>query len=215
MQREILEGALPPGSRLPSERELCEAFNVARTSVRGAIQGLISLGLVERRGNRAFVAEELPSFSSAELSSERIRVKELFEVRRLIELPMTELAACRATDEERAEIAALAAQFLPDMELVEFRRLDRAFHSVLARASHNPLLAEVYAKVLVALFESDEWSTMLASAPRDAIHEIIKSSSREHREIAARIANGDPVASLEAMADHLDTVEARIVSGLP
>jgi DNA-binding FadR family transcriptional regulator len=128
---------------------------------------------------------------------------------------MTELAACRATDEERAEIAALAAQFLPDMELVEFRRLDRAFHSVLARASHNPLLAEVYAKVLVALFESDEWSTMLASAPRDAIHEIIKSSSREHREIAARIANGDPVASLEAMADHLDTVEARIVSGLP
>ena len=39
---------LPPGAQLPSERDLCEQFGVARTSVREAIQGLVT-----HRGPRA------------------------------------------------------------------------------------------------------------------------------------------------------------------
>jgi GntR family transcriptional repressor for pyruvate dehydrogenase complex len=212
IQRQIIDGALSPGARLPSERELCEEFDVARTSVREAIQGLISTGLVERRGNRAFVAEELPSFQSDALREQEVRVRELFEVRRLIELPMIELAACRANDVERTEIAEMAEQFTADISLAEFRGLDRRFHSVLARASHNALLAEVHGKVLAALFDSDEWSAMLHDAPAEAIRQIIESSGREHREIAKRLTDGDAVGSLEAMAIHLDTVEARLVS---
>ena len=61
IQQQILEGVLPAGTRLPSERQLCEEFGVARTSVREAIQGLISIGLLERRGNRVHVLEELPT----------------------------------------------------------------------------------------------------------------------------------------------------------
>ena len=137
IQRQILDGALPAGARLPSERELCDEFNVARTSVREAIQGLITVGLVERHGNRAYVAEELPSVGSTFFNDRRGRVKELFEVRRVIELPMIELAACRATPEEREEIKSLAGDFHADLPLEEFRRLDRAFHWALARASHN------------------------------------------------------------------------------
>ena len=45
---------------IPSERDLAEQFRVARTSVREAIQGLLSLGVIERRGNRSFVVEHLP-----------------------------------------------------------------------------------------------------------------------------------------------------------
>jgi GntR family transcriptional repressor for pyruvate dehydrogenase complex len=212
--QQILEGALPAGARLPSERELCDEFNVARTSVREAIQGLITLGLVERRGNRAFVSEELPSVDSDVFRARRVRVQELFEVRRLIELPMIELVACRATNDERAEILALADRFEPDMVLDEFRRLDRAFHWALARASHNTLLAEVYGKVLSALFDSEEWASMLSEATAAALREIIESSGWEHREIAARVSDGDAVASLESMAQHLDTVESKIASQL-
>ena len=214
IQRQILDGALPAGARLPSERELCDEFNVARTSVREAIQGLITVGLVERHGNRAYVAEELPSVGSDFFNDSRGRVKELFEVRRLIELPMIELAACRATQEERDEIRSLAEEFHPEMQLEEFRRLDRAFPWALARASHNGLLAEVYTKVLVALFESEEWSTMLGQASSDVMQPIIKSSGSEHRRIAAHVMEGDAVASLESMAEHLDTVEKRLVSQL-
>ncbi|MGQ0802317.1 MAG: FadR/GntR family transcriptional regulator [Actinomycetota bacterium] len=212
IEQQILDGILAAGTRLPSERQLCEEFGVARTSVREAIQGLISVGLLERRGNRVHVTEELPSVR-AETDGRANQVHDLFEVRRVIELPMTELAACRATPEERQELVDLADQFTSDLPIEKFRALDRAFHWTLARASHNALLAEVYGKVLAALFDSEEWESMLASERNaEAVRRIIESSGQEHRQIAAAIARGEAVGALEAVAGHLDTVETRIVS---
>lgn len=212
IQQQILEGVLPAGTRLPSERQLCEEFGVARTSVREAIQGLISVGFLERRGNRVHVTEELPSVRP-DTEGRATRVHELFEVRRVIELPMTELAACRSTAAEREELVEVADRFSSDLPIEEFRALDRTFHWALARASHNALLAEVYGKVLAALFESDEWASMLTTERNaEAVRRIIKSSGDEHREIAAAIARGEAVGALEAVANHLDTVETRIVS---
>ena len=49
-----------PVRLLPSEDSLGEQFGVSRTSVREAIRELITLGLIERRGNRAHVVEHLP-----------------------------------------------------------------------------------------------------------------------------------------------------------
>jgi GntR family transcriptional repressor for pyruvate dehydrogenase complex len=213
IQGQILAGVLAPGSRLPSERQLCDDFHVARTSVREAIQGLISLGLVNRRGNRAYVAEELPVIDANNWDEQRGRVRKLFEVRRVIELPMIELAAARSTEEERTQIVETAERFLDDLPLEEFRALDREFHWKLANASHNPLLAEVYQKVLVALFESEEWATMLAQRRNaDVVRGIIRTSGEEHRLIAAAVQQGDEVRALSAMQSHLDTVEGRIVA---
>jgi GntR family transcriptional regulator, transcriptional repressor for pyruvate dehydrogenase complex len=212
IQQQIFDGILPAGARLPSERQLCDEFGVARTSVREAIQGLISVGLLERRGNRVHVGEELPTVRP-DGEGRETQVHELFEVRRVIELPMTELAACRASDEERQELVDLADRFNPDLPIEEFRALDRAFHWAVARASHNPLLAEVYGKVLAALFDSEEWESMLTSERNaKAVRRIIESSCREHHEITAAIASGEAVRALEAVANHLDTVETRIVS---
>ena len=58
--RRITTGELAPGAQIPSERDLAEQFQVARTSVREAMQGLVSLGVIDRRGNRSYVAEHLP-----------------------------------------------------------------------------------------------------------------------------------------------------------
>src|ERR1700760_4136621 len=53
---EIHEKGLPPGTRLPTERELMEALRVGRSTVREAINGLAMLGVLEiRRGQGAFV----------------------------------------------------------------------------------------------------------------------------------------------------------------
>lgn len=211
IEQQILEGVLPAGTRLPPERQLCEEFGVARTSVREALQGLISLGLLERRGNRVHVTEALPGVR-ATTDGHETRVRELFEVRRLIELPMTELAACRATLEERQELLQLSERFSTALPVEEFRALDRAFHWMVARASHNALLAEVYGNVLAALFESEEWESMLTSERNlDAVRGIIEESCRQHRQIARAIADGEPVGALDAVAGHLETVETRIV----
>ncbi|MBN1437234.1 MAG: GntR family transcriptional regulator [Sedimentisphaerales bacterium] len=52
----IERGALPPGSKLPSERELCEQWGVSSITVRRAIQELVQKGLlVPRQGAGVFV----------------------------------------------------------------------------------------------------------------------------------------------------------------
>ena len=60
LEDRIRSGELAPGAQVQSERSLCEQFRVARTSIREAMQGLLSLGVIERRGNRSFVPEHLP-----------------------------------------------------------------------------------------------------------------------------------------------------------
>ena len=101
----VRNGQLAPGGAVPSERSLCEQFGVARTSVREAIQGLVSAGVLERRGNRTQVAELLPAVR-LESDDRKAMVRQLFEVRRVIEPKMAGLTALRATATERANSAS-------------------------------------------------------------------------------------------------------------
>jgi GntR family transcriptional regulator, transcriptional repressor for pyruvate dehydrogenase complex len=204
---------LPPGSQLPSERELCEQFGVARTSLREAIQGLIMLGLIERRGNRAYVVEHLPAVQLDGQDRRKRRVRELFEVRQVVEVPIARLAACHATDEQRSDIVEVAGSFSADMKLEEFRRLDREFHSVVARACGNQTLAELYEKVLESLFASREFDELLsAGSNRRAVREIIRTATVSHQAIAHAIASGDSLVVVDAAERHLDQVEDQMIS---
>ena len=128
---------------------------------------------------------------------------------------MTELASCRATDAQREEIGRLAALFQPDLEIDEFRRLDKLFHAAIASACGNPMLAEVYQKVLLALFESTEFSSLLyADANAKEVAEIVATSGDGHRAIADALAEGDAEGVKVAMHDHLNDVEQRMIEGL-
>jgi DNA-binding FadR family transcriptional regulator len=212
----IQSGQIPPGQPLPSERALCESFGVARTSVREAIQGLVTTGLIERRANRAYVAESLPDLDLDGVEDERkVRVRQLFEVRRLIEIPTAALASERATDAERDEITRLAGMFTAELALDTFRALDREFHTAVTRAAANPILAEVELKVLEALFTSTEFDSLLFAQPNaKAVDRIIKESGQAHRAIAKGIASGAPEATASAARSHLDQVEERMVRQL-
>jgi GntR family transcriptional repressor for pyruvate dehydrogenase complex len=209
----IRAGGLPPGSQLPSERELSVQFGVARTSVREAIQGLITVGMIERRANRAFVVEHLPGIQLDGQDRRKRRVRELFEVRRVVEIPIARLASCRATDEQRQEIAGLGERFREDMPLEEFRRLDHDFHWMVARACGNATLAEVYGKVLESLFQSREFEELLwARSNRRAVRETIRRATQGHKAIAESICSGTFTDAVDAAEQHLDQVEDLMIS---
>jgi GntR family transcriptional repressor for pyruvate dehydrogenase complex len=211
----IESGQLVPGQQLPSERALCEEFGVARTSVREAIQGLVSTGLVERRGNRTHVAEHLPTVGLGAGDRRKERVRELFEVRRVMEIPIAELAVARATSEQRGELVAVANRFVDTMPLADFRHLDRQFHWMLAASCGNALLAELYHKVLDALFASGEFHSLLsASGNRRAVTRIVASAGASHRTIAAAVGCGDGDTVALAVRQHLQDVEDRMVRQL-
>ena len=212
----IQRGELEPGARMPSERLLSEQFRVARTSVREAIQGLLSLGVIERRGNRSYVAERLPDVRVGdELDDRKAFVRQLFETRRALELPIIRMAAERATDASREEIARLATSFRAGMPLAEFRAADRAFHAAIARGCGNPLLVELYGKVLGSLFRSDDFESLLSADENQAeVERIVNRSARHHAMIAKAVARRDPDAAVAAATKHLDAVERGMIDRL-
>jgi GntR family transcriptional regulator, transcriptional repressor for pyruvate dehydrogenase complex len=211
----ISTGELAPGSVMPSERDLSQRFEVARTSVREAMQGLVSIGAVERRGNRSYVVEHLPEVVLERPDDRKSFVSELFETRRVLEIPLFILATGRADDEQRDEVAALARRFDADLDIAVFRRLDRDFHTTVAASCANPVLIELYGKVLDLLFRSGEFDALLnAATNRPGVERIIADSAVRHRAIADAFVAGDPEAVRIAAEAHLSSVEQSMVEDL-
>jgi GntR family transcriptional repressor for pyruvate dehydrogenase complex len=212
LEAHIRTGGLAPGAMLPPEDELAARFGVSRSSVRAALRDLLATGVVERRGNRAHVVERLPALLDGE-ALRTARIREVFETRRLLEVQLAEYAAARATRAQRDEVVAVATAIGRVADVDELRPLDRAFHAAVAGAAHNPLLAELHAKVLDAVFASPPFDTMLRQAAGSADEaRILATSARSHMAIAAAVAAGEPEAAGAAARAHLDDVEARLLS---
>ena len=211
----ITNGTLAPGVRVPSERDLSDQFKVARTSVREAMQGLLSLGVIERRGNRSYVSEHLPDLNFDQLDQRKEFVRQLFETRRLLEIPIIQLAAERATDAQRTAISELAERFHEGMELGEFRELDHEFHALISRACANPLLVEMYGKVLTRLFRSEGIASLLSDdANRGEVTRIVGDSAAQHAALARAVAAGDAGAAAAEGSKHLAAVERSLIDRL-
>lgn len=213
--RRVTTGELAPGVRMPSERDLAEQFRVARTSVREAIQALVSLGVIERRGNRTFVAEHLPEIEVGHGDDRKGFVQELFETRLVLESPIFQLAAERANSDTRAAVAALSERFDPEMGIEEFRRLDREFHTTIASGCENPLLIELYGKVLDRLFHSKAFDSLLSdNTNRSQVRAIVAESVKAHTKMAAAFAAADPDAMHAASRAHVSAVQHRMIEKL-
>jgi DNA-binding FadR family transcriptional regulator len=209
----IRTGALVPGGRVPSERSLCEEFGVARTSVREAIQGLVSQGVITKRANRTYVTEHLPGTTLAGHADRKRHLEELVEVRRIVEIPIARLAATHADADARAEIRAIARRLTPDMTLADYRRTARAFHVAVARACGNETLAELYGKVLEAQFNSSALDSLLDSSSNVwLVKQVIFDSAKSYNEIADAIFDGSDDRAIAAVERHLGQVEQQLIA---
>src|SRR3954453_20090138 len=107
----IQSGALPPGTRLPSENQLATQLGISRSGVREAVKVLEAARVLEvRRGDGTFVTSLAPKlllegvgFAVELLQGETLL--EVMEVRRLLEPAATGLAAQRIADEQLDELA--------------------------------------------------------------------------------------------------------------
>lgn len=150
IEQAILSGQLPPGDRLPSERELAEQFGLSRMTIRDALRVLESIGFIEIKlgaGGGAFVRE--PNFAplnhslSSMLKFKKATILELAEARKIVETATAELAAQRATAEDlealrRAVETARQAYETGDSAYSPQHSVD--FHGALAKAAKNYVL---------------------------------------------------------------------------
>jgi GntR family transcriptional regulator, transcriptional repressor for pyruvate dehydrogenase complex len=143
----ISVGEWKPGSRLPSESDLCRALGVGRSSLREALTSLAFIGLIRARaGEGSFVAEQpsayftSPWLTGGVLTTEK-EPNEFAEARMILETELAALCATRITEAELEEMERIVEQMkeaVGDRE--KFRDLDLAFHLAMGTAAKNNVL---------------------------------------------------------------------------
>lgn len=155
IQEWISLGQLLPGERLPVEDVLTDQLGVSRTTLREGISVLARSGVLDvRQGDGTYVGEPIPQGEALDRRLQRAAVLDVYEVRRVLELETARLAAHRRTDRDvttmRAHLAARdAARSAGDLEA--FVEADVALHMSIARASGNPVLADLFASFAAVL----------------------------------------------------------------
>lgn len=202
--------ALPPGAKVPSERELTRDLGVGRSTVREALNGLAVLGVLEiRHGQGAFITERGPAIAKGDdgegqpsaltAALERGVTREFIEARLLVEVRVAGLAAERRTEDDLRRIeAALEVQESnvadTDAEVEAVVGVASSFNLLIAEAAHNEVLAAMIGSFvelmkergprLYALPGFDEWDLKehrgIYDAVRDQDAERASDLMREH-----------------------------------
>ncbi len=177
--RAIISGRYPPGSTIPPEPLLCDELGVSRTVVREAVKSLIAKGLVTagpKVGTRVLPADQWNWFdpdvvvwqSRAGLTREFLR--DLQELRRVVEPAAVRMAAERATPED---IAGIEAAYEGMRKAVEeggdYVTHDLAFHQGLLRACRNRMMVQMSKALSALLRTSFEVSTSRKDGPRSSL----------------------------------------------
>lgn len=212
LTRQIVTGALPPGSSLPTERALQDAFGVGRTTVREALQRLQAGGFVDRVGKRLVVRgrADLPVTGlAAAAASAEASIRDAFEARKLLEVEAARLAAERRDDEDlkllREVLTAMGA-----VGEVEFHRVNQQFHLLIAQMSGNKVLAEVYENSLPLFFRSQAyWQVFEAAGLVE--RPLAGGGQAGHQRIFDAIAAGSAAEAAQAMGEYLDRVRDALV----
>lgn len=209
----IRSGALGPGDRLPSERDLAEQTGVSRPSVREALSALQLIGAIEtRHGQGTFVVNAVEAVlrSTNRLSDlyEAPGFAESLEVRRVLEKAMAFLIVQRVDRtsvwpiQEALEALELAAGH---GDFDAFSAANVTFHRAYADLCDNPLLTSTFAPV------SETMQSRLARDLRKMRYwsegEHFAVTLRTHENIVRAIEEGDLDRLLVAVDEHYDSIE--------
>lgn len=206
LRQRILSGDLPPGARLPSERELTEEFGISRTALRDALAALAGMGLVEAYvGRGRFVTSAADASHSLAAASNwllmhRAELEDLSEVRRLLEPAAVARVPVEALELIIRKTTAVLAQQRAAITTQDWEtcgRLDVAFHTALVERTAN-LPLRTLTQALIA--SSEEASVAVYQAPGAAEHSV-----RQHAGILAAARDGHIGRLRQLVEQHQDS----------
>ena len=208
IQGMIDRGELAVGDRLPPERRLAEMFSVSRNTVREAIRALSEQGQLEsRQGSGTYVSEPsedsgdfAASFAGAILRGQPA-LKEIFEVRKLMEPEIAGLAARNASPGDITRLEAILAEQEQAVAKGETGGThDQQLHAALADASGNSVM-----RALVKALHDELYVSRVAGLQSQARQHA---SLKAHRAIVQAVKQGHIIQAEKAMREHLDEVES-------
>jgi GntR family transcriptional repressor for pyruvate dehydrogenase complex len=211
LEARIARGELAPGDQLPTEKVLAETFGVSRAVVREAVARLKADGRIEtRQGAGAFVAQAPKSLNFRFWQGEGpalVELRDIFELRSMIETAVAELAARRRIPEDVSAMQKhLDAMDLALADGSDGSEADDDFHLAIASATHN-----TYAYRLVEFLGrhfSDSRRLAWAGPGRDGA--LPEEAQAEHRALFEAIAAGNPARARRCAQQHLRGAASRV-----
>lgn len=206
IQKQIYNQELTPGDRLPKQEQLAELFAVSRPTIREALDLLVESQLIQRESPKlkSYVVanfhpdkalKSVQDIILLSLTFNTLTKWELFEIRKMIEIPCAELAAKRRTTQDIEELEKL----LPPADILtksvsEIFEADANFHIKLAECTHNPLAKTLVESLVYAYFKLD---IFISEQEKKKIIEGLP-------ELFEAIKSGDELEAKKKMIEHME-----------
>ena len=199
----IVTGHYQPGETLPGEIEFAQSLGVSRSAYREAVRILIAKGLVESRtrtGTRVSPRErwnlldpEVLAWSFESEPSEAF-VRDLFELRMIVEPAAAELAAERRNEADLTRLhEAIGGMRRHGLATPEGQAADQHFHTAILSAARNAPLITLSSSIAAAV----SWTTIFKHRKRGLPRDPLP----EHESLYEAIVAGDPPAARARMVE--------------
>jgi DNA-binding FadR family transcriptional regulator len=204
----IVSHKLRPGDALPPEGQIAENLGASRSSVREAVKGLESLGILEvRHGNGLFVRvlnfDAVLEVLSYNLMFEPSRLLDLLRVRRILESSIIPEVIHSIQPGQLAQCQQVLIEWETKLEEgLPYSEQDRLFHQLLYQVVGNKLLVDL-AGVFWSAYRNAETCTIPAAREGKSILE-------HHRSVLRAIEARDVGQAQRLMADHFREGEERL-----
>ena len=203
----IITGELKPGDKIPTEIELCEAFQVGRNSVREAIKVLASFGVVYiKRSEGTFVSDKF-NYRMFEpmlygLILQKDSAIEIMELRQVFDTGIIQVALEKVTPEDiktiRQALAKLEQEIMKDnASAQDVLQADIAFHHAVIQSTSN-MLIETIAGYIDRITIPSRVRTMQQILENDKKNDFIEL----HKRIIEVIKNGRAEQIAQTVKDH-------------
>mgnify|MGYP002424218115 CR=1 FL=1 len=194
-----IEKRFLPGDKIPNELELSKELGISRTTLREAFRILAAGGVLEiRRGLGTFVREDFKTDKKgiSSLSGLRTDIRDLYEMRLIVEPEAAYYAAERADEEEMEQILRLGRRIEEEIAAGKDRtEAERNFHKAIARASHN----EFMTKLMPVIYQAVDKGVRLSGHKGKAVSDTV----RDHRMIMEFLRLRNAEGARSAMKIHI------------
>jgi GntR family transcriptional repressor for pyruvate dehydrogenase complex len=193
---------LSTGSRLPSEKELGEKFNVSRTVIREALKHLNAKGLISIRKGKGVFVENISVKNVTDILSLYLggnsnkNMMDLIKARLIVEPSIAAEASRNRTEKDVCLLRDNLQRMMHNVDLKNHAQLDLEFHLLIAESTHNdliPLLVDPIHKLMPEIK-----ALVMKNVPNAR-----KSALKMHKQIIDAIENQNEEMAFNSMKNHL------------
>jgi GntR family transcriptional regulator, transcriptional repressor for pyruvate dehydrogenase complex len=201
----IKSGSFQAGEKLPSVRELCEMFGVGRSAVRDAITTLKGKGAVEvKQGEGTYILE----FDSTRLFNNHLLlpgyrdISELFQVRKILEAEIAEMAALN-----RSEADLHLMEKILSNQSIKGWESDYHLHTAIAKAAGNEIIIQLVQFISATMKKAMiDFHNYIEKNPT-----TVQVIENQHIRIYESIKLAIPPKAKQTMIEHLNFVEKELL----